>query len=342
MSAATQELTPASRALHLFFRSLDYATHLAALNTLGRMVRPRDPAGPRLLRNYPYLKDGSRSHLLDVWLPPPSPGPKPVVFYIHGGGFTFGSKDTHQIAGRIFSQQGYLTFVVNYRLAPKYPYPASIEDCCRALCWAWDNLEHFGGDPSRLVVGGESAGGNLTAMMAIVNSYKRPEAFAREVWDRKIPIRAAMPFCGWHDPGTPERYRGHPVLGPVVPVLQTFTASYLGMKRPKATKEVPLVSPLPFLEHEPDRPLPPFFIPIGTRDPLLGDSRRLKKSLDQRGVEARLRQYRGAIHAHHLFPFTKDMRQIWRDVFEFLRRPDIAGQKQASLKAIPLRTAGSE
>ncbi len=318
---------PVPAVWHYVFRALDYATHVGANSILNRLVAPGDLLGPRLLRNYPYVQDGSRTHLLDVWMPKPTPGPTPVIFYVHGGGFTFGSKDTHQVVGRMFAKRGFLTFVINYGLAPRNPYPASIADCCKALCWVWDNLEHFGGDRDRLVIAGESAGGNLTALLAAINSYKRPEPFCKEVWDRNIPLKAAIPFCGWHDPQSLGHYREHPTLRRVAPILEVFTLSYLGKRWRKMREETPLASPLPLLDREPDRPLPPFFIPVGTRDPLLGDSRRLKKALDKRGVPAVLREYKGAVHAHHLLPFTKDMRQIWRDVHKFLLQPGIAGEK---------------
>lgn len=320
---------PVPRVFQRFWRYLDYAAHVVALNTLGRLARPSEPMGIRLIRNYPYIEDGSRSHLLDVWMPPPFQGPSPVIFYIHGGGFTFGSKDTHQIAGRMFAQRGYLTFMINYRLAPQHPYPASIEDVCHAFCWVHDHLEHFGGDPNRIVIAGESAGGNLTAMLAMINSYQRPELFCQEVWSRNINVRAAIPFCGWHEPNRPGKYQksDHPILKRATPVLIGFLSSIIGRNWRETRENAPLLSPLPFLEHEPDRPIPPFLIPIGTNDPLLSDSRKLKKALDGRGVRAAIKEHRNAIHAHHLFPSTPGFKQCWRDVSDFLKEPGILGTK---------------
>lgn len=320
------EFTPVSRVMHSFFRYLDYASHIAAINLYSSATSPRKAMSSRLIQNYPYIEDGKRSHLLDVWLPAPFQGKSPVVFYVHGGGFTFGSKDTHRIVGKILADRGYLTFMINYRLAPKYPYPASIEDACHALCWVWDHLEHFGGDPERFVIAGESAGGNLAAMLAVINSYKRPELFAQEVWARRIPLKACIPFCGWHDPGAPDRYKDHPVLRRFEPILKSFTTAVLGRNWRETRDKAPLITPLPFLENEPDRPLPPFLIPIGTRDPLLGDSRLLKKALDGRGVRADLKEHRGATHAHHILPIPYSlMRECWKDVFRFLAEPGILG-----------------
>ncbi|MCB0221158.1 MAG: alpha/beta hydrolase [Chrysiogenetes bacterium] len=322
------EYSPVSRVMHGFFRYLDYAAHVAALNLYSPATTSKKAMSSRLIQNYPYIEDGSRSHLLDVWVPAPFQGKSPVVFYVHGGGFTFGSKDTHRIVGKILADHGYLTFMINYRLAPKNPYPASIEDACHALCWVWDHLEHFGGDPERFVIAGESAGGNLAAMLAVINSYKRPELFAQEVWARQIPLAACIPFCGWHDPGAPDRYKDHPVLRQLVPVFKTLTKAILGKNWRENVEKAPLFSPLPILANQPDRPLPPFLIPVGSNDPIVGDSRRLKKALDKIGVRADFKEHKGATHAHHILPIPYSlMRECWKDVFKFLGEPGIMGRE---------------
>ncbi len=94
---------------------------------------------------------------------PKGNGPHPVVVYLHGGGWVGGSTKTHRKLGMQFAEAGYLTINVDYRLAPEHPFPAGLEDCLYAVKWTGENAKRWNGDVSRLAVGGDSAGGNLTA-----------------------------------------------------------------------------------------------------------------------------------------------------------------------------------
>ena len=93
--------------------------------------------------------------------------PTPLALYIHGGGFTMGSKDTHRGIGLIYADRGHVVFNINYRLAPQYHYPAALEDTAAAYRWIIDNATAYGGDPGRMIVGGESAGGNLALALGV-------------------------------------------------------------------------------------------------------------------------------------------------------------------------------
>jgi acetyl esterase/lipase len=120
---------------------------------------------------------------LDIYRPVMRPKPWPVVFYVHGGAFHLLSKDTHWLMGLVFARFGYLVVNISYRLAPKHPYPAAIEDTCAAYRWLADNIHELGGDPNRVAVAGESAGGNLITALTLAASQPRPEAWAREVYE---------------------------------------------------------------------------------------------------------------------------------------------------------------
>src|SRR5215468_908484 len=101
----------------------------------------------------------------DVVVPKGS-GPFPVLVYLHGGAWICGSPVTHRKLGHRFAEAGYLVVNVDYRLAPEHPFPTPVEDCIGAIRWAAREAKRFGGDASRLAVGGDSAGGNLAAASA--------------------------------------------------------------------------------------------------------------------------------------------------------------------------------
>lgn len=97
---------------------------------------------------------------------PASDQPLPVLVYFHGGGFVVGDLDTHDNICRALSNRlPALVISVGYRLAPEHKYPAAVDDAYAASLWAASNAQDWGGDPSRLMVGGDSAGGNLAAVV---------------------------------------------------------------------------------------------------------------------------------------------------------------------------------
>src|SRR5262245_57025403 len=97
---------------------------------------------------------------------PNGAGPFPVLVYLHGGGWILGTPKTHRRLGFRFAEAGYLVVNLGYRLAPESPFPAAFDDCVRAVRWVADNIHRYGGDPKRIAIGGDSAGGNLTAATA--------------------------------------------------------------------------------------------------------------------------------------------------------------------------------
>jgi acetyl esterase len=93
----------------------------------------------------------------------------PLTLFFHGGGWVIGTLDTHDSTCRALANASSSAILsVGYRLAPEHRYPAAVEDCYDALCWAAANAETLGIDPDRLAVAGDSAGGNLAAAVAIM------------------------------------------------------------------------------------------------------------------------------------------------------------------------------
>ena len=92
----------------------------------------------------------------------------PVVIFCHGSGFVLGSLETHDVMCRALALQANMIVVsVDYRLAPENPYPAAVEDCLVAISWAQGNVLEHGGDPTRLILAGDSAGGTICVSTAL-------------------------------------------------------------------------------------------------------------------------------------------------------------------------------
>jgi acetyl esterase/lipase len=133
---------------------------------------------------------------------PNGAGPHPVVIYLHGGGWAFGSPASFRKLGMQFAEAGYLTFILDYRLASEHPFPAALEDSIFAIGWAADNARRWHGDGGRIAIGGDSAGANLAA-----------SALTSSAPELRSLVRAALLFYGAYDlDATGKRTRSEPGL----------------------------------------------------------------------------------------------------------------------------------
>jgi len=262
-----------------------------------------------------------REHGVDIYRPRRRAGPLPIVLYVHGGGFRILSKDTHWVFGTMFARRGYLTFVVDYRLAPAHPFPAAVEDTVTAWRWVLAHAAEFGGDPSRIVIAGESAGANLVTSLALATCTPRPEPWARAAFEAGVVPKGVVASCGVLEVSNIDRFHLKGTLGRFVQDrLEEISADYLGELDDPIALE--LADPLAWLEKKPvfERPLPPFFAPCGTADILVDDARRLTRVLGELGVSCDAPEYPGGIHAFHAFVWTSLARRCWRDTYGFVSR----------------------
>ncbi len=125
-----------------------------------------------LVRSY----DGGEFEVL-VYEPYGLDTPCACLVYIHGGGFIFGAGDyNYNICKKYCLEMGCKAVFVNYRLAPKHPHPTPVEDCYAGLCFAFENSDRYGFDKKRIGVGGESAGGALSAAVCLMARDRKTDA----------------------------------------------------------------------------------------------------------------------------------------------------------------------
>jgi acetyl esterase/lipase len=111
-------------------------------------------------------EEDADKHRLDVYLPRRRER-APVFFFIHGGAWRFGDRSQYPALGNRYAREGLIAVVPSYRLAPKHPHPAQIEDAAAAFAWTVNHAAELGGDTNRLFVGGHSAGGHLAALLTL-------------------------------------------------------------------------------------------------------------------------------------------------------------------------------
>lgn len=118
------------------------------------------PAGPLPVRRYTPADAATGERRVDG-------SSAPLLVFFHGGGFVVGDLDTHDGLCRLLCRDaGVHVLAVDYRLAPEHPAPAAVDDCYTAYRWALEHAAEFGADPARVAVGGDSAGGNLAAVVS--------------------------------------------------------------------------------------------------------------------------------------------------------------------------------
>ncbi|MEJ5367787.1 MAG: alpha/beta hydrolase fold domain-containing protein [Bryobacteraceae bacterium] len=117
--------------------------------------------------------EDAEKHRLDIYRPRGAKQ-RPVLFFLHGGAWVRGDRKQYPFLGNFFAKAGYVVVIPSYRLAPKHPHPAQIEDAAAAFAWTVRNIAAHGGDPARITVAGHSAGGQLAALLAANGRWLRP------------------------------------------------------------------------------------------------------------------------------------------------------------------------
>ena len=213
---------------------------------------------------------------------PQGKGPFPVVVYYHGGGWVIADLDTYDASGRALANAAQAIVVSShYRQAPEHKFPAAHEDALAAYKWVLTNAANFNGDPKRIAVAGESAGGNLAATVALQAKQQ----------GLQMPLHQLLiyPIAG-NNLNTPS-YRNNAGATPLSKAgMAWFFKNYENSPSEGDSELISLVDKADL------KGLPPATIITAQIDPLMSDGKKLADKLKQAGVAVTYMNYEGVTH----------------------------------------------
>lgn len=250
----------------------------------------------RLEENVVYGKAGDVELKLDIARPASGEGPFPAVVWLHGGGWQAGKKSDNRAAIRALAEQGYVAATVEYRFAPKFPFPAQIEDAKCAVRYLRANARALHIDKERIGACGESAGGQLALLLGLTEAKDGLEG-AGGYADQSSRVQAVVSFVSVTDfrklrkvpPEVEEAVRGYYGGKRLDQVMTEF----LGTLDPNAPV-MKRVSPISYVSAN-DPPILTFY---GDKDPFVAveQGEILDKALKKAGVETEMVVVKGGGH----------------------------------------------
>jgi len=238
---------------------------------------------------------------------PKGSGPFPILMYFHGGGWVIGSPDTVETTCTMLANRaGAVVVSVDYRLAPEHKFPAAVEDCYAATLWAAQNAREINGDAARLAVSGDSAGGNLSAVVSLL---------ARDQGGPKLAFQVLVyPVTDFNLETESYRQNGeHYFL--TTAMMKWFWNHYI---RTEADGQDWRASPL---RAEDLSNLPPAFVVTAEFDPLRDEGEAYAHRLLSSGNTVTLKRYAGQIHGFFTMPGAMPAgRQAIEDAAALLRQ----------------------
>jgi acetyl esterase/lipase len=243
---------------------------------------------------------------------PPGAGPHPGFVHFHGGGFVFGTIDSRindAKCAHICRAAECLVVTVEYRLAPEFPFPTAPEDCFAALQWTADRADRLGLDPSRIAVGGESAGGNLAAVVALMTRDRGRPPLALQLLE--VPVTDMSEAA--------EEHASVALFGEGYGLdraaMDTFTEAYL---TDPADGSAPYASPLLARDLA---GVAPAHVLVAEYDVLRDSGEAYARRLEDAGVETTLRRFLGHTHGSSVLWQTWEPARAWmEEVVDSLRR----------------------
>jgi acetyl esterase len=210
-------------------------------------------------------------------------GPFPLMVFFHGSGFVLCSLDTHDgMCRNLAAGIGCVVLSVDYRLAPEHKFPAGLDDCLTATRWAAAHAAELSADPARIMLAGDSAGGNMAAVTALRVRDEGGPALVGQM--------LLYPVTDYHTPGTPSYVENADGYGLTRDTMEWFWEHYLN----DAAEAVhPYASPL----RAPDlADLPAAYVMSAEYDPLRDEAERYGERLRAAGVPAEITRRSGMNH----------------------------------------------
>ncbi|MFE6895217.1 alpha/beta hydrolase [Streptomyces sp. NPDC057694] len=240
-----------------------------------------------------------------IYRPEGGPGPRPVVVFFHGGGWVICDLDSHDSTARALCRDaGAVVVSVDYRLAPEHRFPAAVDDAYAALCWVAGHVAELGADAAALSVAGDSAGGNLAAVVAQIARDEGGPAIARQIL--VYPATDARQKTGSFDDNADGYFL-------TAAHCAWFREQYLG---PDGDPADPRVSPL---LADDLTGLPPAHVVTAGCDPLCDEGRAYASALRDAGVPVTESRFPGMFHGFFGFPeLLDDARRALADVVEVI------------------------
>jgi acetyl esterase/lipase len=267
------------------------------------------PEGIQAERDILYVPGGDPAQSLDLYLPTkPSDKPRPLIVWIHGGGWQAGNKAGCPAMG--FVSDGYAAASVEYRFSQKAVFPAQIQDCQAAIRWLRANSKKYNIDPDHIGVWGESAGGHLVALLGTSGGKK---AFA-PIGGNEDQSDRVQAVCDWYGPADFNTVIGQAAEDKNVKNVFKWNSSndpysaLIGGGLGESKEKGDAVSPVHYVSKD----NPPILIMHGTHDALVpfAQSEELVDALRKAGVDATLQKFPGAGHGGGVFHSPAARNQI--------------------------------
>ncbi|MQY02795.1 hypothetical protein ACRB68_08300 [Actinomadura sp. RB68] len=257
--------------------------------------------GVKVDRNIVYREEGRLRLKLDVYRPAAEGRLRPGLMQIHGGAWVIGDKREQGLPLlNHMAVQGWVGFNVNYRLSPRATWPEHLIDLKHFIAWYREHATEYGADPDFLCVTGGSAGGHLTALVALTAGVAE---FQPGFEDVDTSVRAAVPFYGVYDLVEPGPW---PIPMGATGLMQKMVFKQSFRENPEAFAKA---SPVTYLSED----APPFFVIHGSKDSLIpvAEARRFVERLrDVSKAPVLYAEMQGSQHAFDVFPSYRTARVI--------------------------------